>query len=420
MCLNPIKMTNPAYRISKKNPLNTRTPLDERLRYITVPCGHCAECRRKKKMSWQIRLQEHNKYMIQQGYKGYFVTLTFDEISLIKLSYKSHTDSALVICSLAIKLFRDRFRKSSYSDISDLHYFLIPELGHQGTERLHLHGIIWLNKELPEIYTDRYVKPRTYGSTLSNVWLYGNIYFGHDVSNRAINYITKYILKVDKDRPDFHPNPYHSRFLGDNFLTEHSNYKFNGEKTVTQYRLDNGKMTALPSYYMHKLYNPIEREKLQIQLLDREYQYIHGIKVHKSQVTDELIDTLTKQAKKKFKDIDYTHNSTKYPASLTIRQLIDNNEQYTAYNRLLQPLYSKRSILNKILNDNVFFVEYPELSKLYKQEIEDITKLITYIKSVKNNLKSNINNIYWMITCLQKKYNNTFKIYYYGIGRKRI
>lgn len=77
MCLNPIKMTNPAYKVSKKNPLNTRTPLDERLRYITVPCGHCAECRRNKKMSWQIRLQEHNKYMIQQGYKGYFVTLTF-------------------------------------------------------------------------------------------------------------------------------------------------------------------------------------------------------------------------------------------------------------------------------------------------------------------------------------------------------
>ena len=424
MCLNPIKMINPAYKISKKNPLNNRTPLDERLRYITVPCGHCAECRRSKKMSWQIRLQEHNKYMIKQGYKGYFVTLTFDDISLIKLTYKSHTDDALIICSLAIKLFRDRFRKSSYSDISDLHYFLIPELGHQHenrvtTERLHLHGIIWLNKKLPEIYTDQYVKPRTKGSTLSNVWLYGNIYFGHDVSNRAINYITKYILKVDKDHPDFHPNPYHSRFLGDNFLKEHSNYKFNGEKTVTQYRLDNGKMTALPSYYMHKLYSSIEREKLQIQLLDREYQYVHGIKVHKSQLTDELVNTLTLEAKKKFKDVNYSHDYTKYPVSLTIKQLIDNNEQYTAYNRLLQPLYSKRSILNKTLLDNAFFVEYPDLCKLYKKEIEDITNLITYIKSVKNNLKSNINKIYLKIIMLQNKYKDNFKIYYYGIGTKR-
>ena len=178
-------------------------------------------------------------------------------------------------------------------------------------------------------------------------------------------------------------------------------------------------MTALPSYYMHKLYNPIEREKLQIQLLDREYQYIHGIKVHKSQLTDELVNTLTIEAKKKFKDVDYSHNSTKYPASLTIKQLLDNNEEYTAYNRLLQPLYSKRSMLNHTLQDNVFFVEYPELCKLYKQEIDDITNLITYIKSVKKNLKSNINKIYWKIIGLQKKYKDNFKIYYYGIGTKR-
>lgn len=419
MCLNPVKILNPAYSVSKKNPLNDRKPIDERLRYIEVPCGHCPECRYKKKMSWQIRLQEHNKYMTEIGYKGYFVTLTFSEESLIKLAHYTHTTDALIICSTAIRLFRDRFRKSAISDLSELHYFLLPELGHQHedritTERLHLHGIIWLNNQLPEIYTDRYVKPRTVGSTLSQIWLYGNIYFGHNISNRAINYITKYMLKKDNDHPDFNPNPYHSRYLGDNFLKEHSHYRFVGPKTITQYRLDNGNLTSLPSYYMHKLYTPEEREFLQVQLLDTEYKFIHGVKVHSSQVTDKLVNTLTQEAKNRFQYLDYSHNIVSYPASLSVKQLLDNNEIKQAFFRLVQPLYSKKAQLHKVIIDNNLISDYPKLARLYLKEIQDITNLIIYIKSVKTQLKQHINNIYYELDKLKTNYKDNFKIYYYG------
>ena len=418
MCLNPVKILNPAYSVSKKNPLNDRKPIDERLRYIDVPCGHCPECRYKKKMSWQIRLQEHNKYMSEIGYKGYFVTLTFSEQSLAKLAHYSHSTDALIICTTAIRLFRDRFRKSAISDLSDLHYFLIPELGHQNTERLHLHGLIWLNNQLPEIYSDRYVKPRTVGSTLSQIWLYGNIYFGHNVSNKAINYITKYMLKKDNDHPDFNPNPYHSRYLGDNFLREHSNYKFAGKYTITQYRLDNGKLTSLPSYYMHKLYTPQEREFLQVQLLDTEYKFIHGIKVHSSQITNELINILTQEAKNKFQYLDYSHNNVNYPASLSVKQLLDNNETRQAYYRLVQPLYSKKSQLQKIVRDNDLLTYYPKLANFYISEICDINYLINYIKSVKTQLHLHINNIYYELDKLKSKYKDNFKLYYYVTEQK--
>lgn len=418
MCLNPVKILNPAYSVSKKNPLNDRKPIDERLRYIEVPCGHCPECRYKKKMSWQIRLQEHNKYMTEIGYKGYFVTFTFSEQSIIKLAHYTHSTDALIICSTAIRLFRDRFRKSAISDLSELHYFLIPELGHQNTERLHLHGIIWLNNQLPEIYTDRYVKPRTSGSTLSQIWLYGNIYFGHNISNRAINYITKYMLKKDNDHPDFNPNPYHSRYLGDNFLREHSNYKFAGINTITQYRLDNGKLTSLPSYYMHKLYSPQEREFLQVQLLDTEYKFIHGVKVHSSQITNDLIDTLTQEAKNRFQFLDYTHNNVSYPASLSVKQLLDNNEFRKAYYRLVQPLYSKKAQLQKVVRDNDLLTYYPKLARLYISEITDIQILINYIKSVKTQLHIHINNIYYELDKLKSKYKDNFKIYYYVTEQK--
>ena len=413
MCLNPVKILNPAYSVSKKNPLNDRQPIDERLRYIEVPCGHCPECRYKKKMSWQIRLQEHNKYMTEKGYKGYFVTLTFTDDSLKKLAHYTHTTDALIICSTAIRLFRDRYRKSAISDLSELHYFLIPELGHQNTERLHLHGIIWLHNQLPEIYTDRYVKPRTAGSTLSQIWLYGNIYFGHNVSNQAINYITKYITKKDNDHPDFNPNPYHTRYLGDNFLKTHSNYKYDGSSTITKYRLDNGRLTALPAYYMHKLYTPLEREFLQVHLLDAEYQYIHGIKLHRSQFSDELINTITQETKNRFQYLDYSHNYVDYPASLSIKQLLDNNEISHAYHRLLQPLYSKKSQLQKVVYDNNLINDYPKLAQLYLKEIRDIICLIYYIQSVKKELPQHINNIYYELDKLKTKYKDNFKIYYY-------
>lgn len=418
MCLNPVKILNPAYSVSKKNPLNDRKPIDERLRYIEVPCGHCPECRYKKKMSWQIRLQEHNKYMSEIGYKGYFVTLTFSDQSLTKLAHSTQSTDALIICSTAIRLFRDRFRKSAISDLSELHYFLIPELGHQNSERLHLHGIIWLNNQLPEIYTDRYVKPRSVGSTLSHIWLYGNIYFGHNISNKAINYITKYMLKKDNDHPDFNPNPYHSRYLGDNFLREHSNYKFVGVNTITQYRLDNGKLTSLPSYYMHKLYTPQERELLQVQLLDTEYKYIHGIKVHSSQITNDLITTLTQEAKNRFQFLDYSHNNVSYPASLSVKQLLDNNEFRKAYYRLVQPLYSKKSQLQKVVRDNDLLTYYPKLAHLYISEISDINDLINFIKSVKTQLQLHINNIYYELDKLKSKYKDNFKIYYYVTEQK--
>ena len=413
MCLNPIKILNPAYSISKKNPLNERKPFDERLRYINVPCGHCPECRYKKKMSWQIRLQEHNNYMQEIGYKGYFVTLTFSEQSLLRLSHISHSSDALIICTTAIRLFRDRFRKSAISDLSELHYFLIPELGHQNTQRLHLHGIIWLNNQLPEIYTDRYVMPRSKGSTLSQIWLYGNIYFGHNVSNRAINYITKYITKKDNDHPDFNPNPYHSHYLGDNFLRNHYNYKYDGLNTITKYRLDNGRLTALPSYYMHKLYTSQERELLQVNLLDAEYQFIHGIKFHRSQISDELINTITQETKNRFQFLDYKHDNVVYPASLSIKQLLDNNEFRYAYYRLLQPLYIKKSQLQKVVDDNNLINDFPKVAQLYLNEIRDIIYLIHFIQSVKQELPQHINKIYHELDKLKTKYTDNFKIYYY-------
>ena len=67
-------------------------------------------------------------------------------------------------------------------------HWLVTELGHQGTERIHLHGIIF-TKETSE--------------TIQNIWKYGNIWVGTFVNTKTINYIMKYITKVDEDHKGF-------------------------------------------------------------------------------------------------------------------------------------------------------------------------------------------------------------------------
>ena len=67
------------------------------------------------------------------------------------------------------------------------HWF-ITELGHEKTERLHLHGIVW------GIGTDQLIKEK---------WSYGITYTGNYVNEKTINYITKYMTKIDEKHPDF-------------------------------------------------------------------------------------------------------------------------------------------------------------------------------------------------------------------------
>ena len=56
------------------------------------------------------------------------------------------------------------------------------------TERLHLHGIVW------GIGTDQLIREK---------WNYGITYTGNFVNEKTINYITKYMTKIDENHPEF-------------------------------------------------------------------------------------------------------------------------------------------------------------------------------------------------------------------------
>ena len=82
MCLYPRLIQNRKYLPNKRNEGNPPKVTDERVMLVPVGCGKCIECRNMKKREWQVRMLDE----IKHDRTGKFVTLTFNEENLIKLS----------------------------------------------------------------------------------------------------------------------------------------------------------------------------------------------------------------------------------------------------------------------------------------------------------------------------------------------
>ena len=136
MCLYPKLIPNKRYLPTKKNGGVPPVCPDERLRYITAACGDCYECRKQKQRQWVVRMSEENR----QTPNAYFLTLTIDDKSYKELKKKYKLKDNNDIATKAIRLCLERVRKQTGKSIK--HWF-ITELGHEKTERLHLHGIVW-------------------------------------------------------------------------------------------------------------------------------------------------------------------------------------------------------------------------------------------------------------------------------------
>ena len=148
MCLNPSYIKNRKYIPNKKNGGVVPPVSDMRVLYVPVGCGVCIECKKQKSRQWQIRLKEDIK-----RYKNpVFVTLTFSEQSLNSLRNdckeiygQKWIEDDNLLCTIAVRRFLERYRKKYKKSIR---HWLISEKGHEGTKRIHLHGILYIeNKE---------------------------------------------------------------------------------------------------------------------------------------------------------------------------------------------------------------------------------------------------------------------------------
>jgi hypothetical protein len=302
MCLYPRIIKNKKYQANTKNGGNVPPlPLieyngimikDTRVLQVPVACGKCIECMNKKARDWRIRMLEE----IKQDNKAEMVTLTFSNESIKKIGikiphlkgYERDNEIATIGMRLFLELWRSKTKKS-------VKHWAVTELGHNGTENIHMHAIIWSkDKEM-----------------IKKTWKHGFVYIGDYVNEKTVNYMIKYVHKQDLKHKTYQPKILCSKGLGKTYTeTYNSNRnKFNKEKTIETYKNKQGHEMSLPIYYRNKIYNEKEREKLWINKLERNERFIMGIKINMNEKKGiEIYRKLLKEAQLKNKRLGYGDN----------------------------------------------------------------------------------------------------------------
>lgn len=283
MCLFPKLIRNPKYKVNKKNGGNAPVLHDKRIGLVPIGCQKCIECMKQKRRTWQTRLYED----IKVNKNGKFVTLTFSNESYTKLAEEHWKYSGYEldnkIATVAVRRFMERWRKKYKVSVR---HWLITELGSNGTENIHLHGIIWTDKV----------------EDIKNIWYYGFVWTGNKknertinyVNEKTINYITKYMVKTDVQHKLYRSIILTSAGIGSNYVNSHNynNNKYKGKDTIEAYTSANGNKIALPIYYRNKLYTEEEREQLWINKLNENVRYVMGNKIDVSKGYDEYLKAL--------------------------------------------------------------------------------------------------------------------------------
>lgn len=269
MCLYPKLMVNRRYVATKKNGGNVPYLDDMRKMYVSVGCGNCMECRRKKGAEWSVRLKEEIR---GNKLKAYFMTYTFSDESIKEMmgvlekkgcSYEGYKlDNE--VCKVAVRRYLERWRKKHGRS---LRHWLVTELGQTKTERIHMHGIVWTDKDKDD---------------LDDIWKYGHADIGKKgVGEESCGYLVKYMSKVDPVHKEFKSRVFTSAGIGKGYLDRIDSglNVFKGKDTNESYRDRKGFKYGMPMYYRMKLWEDGEREDLWMDKLDKEERWVDGIKV---------------------------------------------------------------------------------------------------------------------------------------------
>lgn len=285
MCLYPRLIINRKYTKTKKNDGNIPPIKDHRVKYVPIGCQKCIECTKKKSREWQTRLQEH----IKTNTNGKFITLTFSnkEYEILNREIDNNVQGYQrdnEIATLATRRFLERWRKRYKRSIQ---HWLVTELGHKGTENIHIHGILWTDENY---------------NTIRKYWKYGHIWPTEKqnirtyVNATTINYLIKYVSKQDHDHKTYKPKVLCSPGIGQAYTKTYQSKtnNYNGQKTNESFRTSTGHLVALPIYWRNKIYTEEEREQLWLQKLDKQERWIMGvkIKVHNKEGIENYFNTL--------------------------------------------------------------------------------------------------------------------------------
>lgn len=306
-------MKNKKYAVTMKNGGCIPIMQDPRFAMVQIPCGNCIECRQKKTREWTVRLTEELKIHKH----AYFITLTFSNKELNAICKKLNLKECNAVAGYAVRHCLERWRKDHKKSIK---HWLITELGHTGTERVHLHGLLFNNEPLEftptkekNFYTWKY-------------WKYGNIYVGNYCTQRTINYITKYINKIDTDHKGFQGQIFASPGIGKNYLEREicKTYHYTPGESKNYYTLPNGSRVNLPTYYKNKLYNEEERELIWKDSMDRGEIFIRGMQFNEKYTNPNAISNVIIKQQEVNKNLEYGTDAPEWrkrPYNVTQRQL---------------------------------------------------------------------------------------------------
>ncbi len=270
MCLFSVRIKNKKYQANKKNGgvIPPKPGYFDKIEYVSVDCGRCIECRKKKARDWQMRLSEE---MRSSKMKGYFVTWTFSDEGLQELRgllkeedqervYKYFEDENQM-CRIGVRRMMKRWQKKHGNW---LRHWIVTEKGQSNTERIHMHGIVWTDEKKEDL--DKY-------------WKYGIVDIGKKgVGEASAGYLVKYMSKVDEKHREYRSKVFASKGIGKGYIERRDSkrHKFKGEETVLNWRDRTGSKFPIPKYFREKLWSDEERELLFLQAELKQKKYVFG------------------------------------------------------------------------------------------------------------------------------------------------
>lgn len=216
MCLNPIRLYNPAKKINLNG--GQRFQID-------IPCGQCAECREARRTDIYFRSYYECEYTWSKNGYVYFDTLTYSTPNLPHVSdfVDRIPESMNFSCFNRndFRLFMVRLRRQleyhGFDCKNNLKYFVASEYGSdkeyvvngvvkKATNRPHYHVLFFVTGDIDPLVLSHYVnkcwqKGKTDGIDYqTNKYVLDHVYGPHynsdKVHMRAVcNYVAKYVLK---------------------------------------------------------------------------------------------------------------------------------------------------------------------------------------------------------------------------------
>lgn len=332
MCLYGRLILNPKYKPNKKNGGKIPPVYDIRTLYVPIGCGQCMECRKSKAREWQCRMMED----IKENKNGHMITLTLSNESYKKLYYEVmyeeleerlkiareggkiekamdeyETDNK--VATKAMRLFLERWRKKYKKSVR---HWMVTELGHNGTENIHLHGIMWTDIDIKEV---------------TRIWGYGFVWDGYNKNGRRINYVNgktisyiiKYISKIDFKHKEYRGKILTSAGIGANYMRGQmwKKNKYKELETEEYYRTESGHKIALPIYWRNKIYTEDQRQALWVDKLNKGVRWVNGNKIDISRGLNEYGQAVW-EARRKNAELGYGNGKVNWN-----REEYENNKR---------------------------------------------------------------------------------------------